>query len=668
VSTIDALSLPFATWQEGLLALATALQDSDHEKIIVSRLEVTAAQIGIGPLEVCALALLVPSRARFEPVAWPESHPDAIRLAAMVDADGKLTQTLSSIVDGLDRRRRSREEKVFSAFLATDRRRLLNDTIIGFAAAELSDVSQRLGEADPFSRLAGRLSLWFKQSHDYSRYGVALAEDGKAVTDLVRRATVKLDSNTDGRLKRLIEIWAGDVDIDMSVGSIEKIVSLVPFFEGSDNDHLDAVLAMEILGALANDLENLDIDTGKFISEVFRRFPKGLDDGRPTTSDLRTWLNGQSHGENRFRLVYDPCVFWSNVHADNADVLEPLLGTTLEQMKQGGHAVFPTGLLPMYGSLFKPESKMIDRLAREAPEAADLIRLLGADGDYNDMDGPYPPQCYWVGNFNPDAITFPDAIANAVQRGDHALCDMLIGCWLLFCTLYLRVPLPDLVGLARCITALPVDYRSSTYSALGVLKREAIEDVTLRRDVEAILSWLPLVDTAPPEDFKANMRDQFSPRLWDATDREEKESLVRAEMFFVRIRRLHPFEREKEPLDMMILNWSRVAERFLRRALASLGGPGGDGKPLGQLIGMTKKVLERGNDSWSLEEKRWLRFMPAALNELDQLDFVNKKGGKHLDGIDLTWEHVVNVHTGIHWALRTLLDAASSAATNAKSD
>lgn len=662
MATVDTLSLPFATWQEGLLALAAALQDPNREKIVVARLEATAAQIGIGPMEVCTLALLVPSRARFERVTWPEPHPDAVRLAAIADADGRLSQTLSSIVDGLGRRRKSREDKVFSAFPATDRRRLLNDTIIGFAAAELSDVSQRLGEADPFSRLAGRLSLWFKPSHDYSRYGIASAEDGKAVIDLVRRAVAKLDPDAAGRLKRLIDIWAGDVDVDMSVEAVKEIVSLAPLFEGSNSDRLDAVLTVEILGALADDLENLDIDTGQAISEVLRRLPKGVDDGRPATSDLRTWLKAQSDGENRFRLVYDPShVYWTNAHADNADVLEPLLATTLDQMRQGGHAVYPAGPLPLHGSLFKPGSRMMERLAEQAPEAADLFRLLGVDGDYNDMDGPYPPLCYWVGEHNPDTITFPEAVANAVQRDDHALCDMLIACWLLFCTLYLRVPLPNLVGLARCITALPADHRSSTYAALGVLKREAIEDA--RRDVDAILSWLPLVDTAPPEDFEANLRDQFSPRLWDAVDREEKESLLKAEMFFVRLRRLRQLEREKEPLDTMIVNWSRVAERFLRRAFASLGGSGGDGKPLGQLIGMTKKVLERGNDSWSLEEQNRLRFV---LNELDQLDHFNKKGGKHLDGIDLTWEHVVSLYPSIHWTLKTLLDAASSRASNAE--
>ncbi|MCC8950420.1 hypothetical protein H8A97_36455, partial [Bradyrhizobium sp. Arg62] len=120
----------------------------------------------------------------------------------------------------------------------------------------------------------------------------------------------------------------------------------------------------------------------------------------------------------------------------------------------------------------------------------------------------------------------------------------------------------------------------------------------------------------------------------------ETESLLKAEMFFVRMRRLRQLEREKEPLDTMIVNWSRVAERFLSRVLVGLGS-GGEGKPLGQLIGMAKKALERGSGSRNLEEENRLR---SVLNELDQLDILNKKGGKHLGGIDLNWEHVVSVY------------------------
>jgi hypothetical protein len=662
VATIDALTLPFSTWQEGLLALADALDDPNREKIIVARLEATAAQIGIGPKEVCALALLVPSRARFEPAIKHEPHPEAARLGAMMGES--LGKTLSDIADTMERHRQLRQERVFSAFPETDPRRLLIDTIVGFAAAELSDVSQRLGEADPFSRLAARMSLWFKQASDLSRYGIPYPHDGWPVIYLALRLAGKLDVKGCEKIQRLIQIWSGDVEVDRSDEGLEEIASLAPFLGGSNTDHLDALLALEIYGALAGDLDDLYSDALDALPNILEGLPRQLDDGRPRTADLQTWLNTPSHRKSRFRLIYDPSqAFWSAMHSDNADVLEPLLAHTLKQMSSGGHAIFVTGPLPIHGSLFNRDRKMMERLAEDAPEAADLFRLLGVDGDYNELDGPYSPQCYWVGDVNPDAITIPEAIENAAKRGDHALCDMLIGCWLLFCTLYQRAPLPDLVGLARCITALPADHRSSTYAVLGVLKREAVEDTRLRRDVDAVLSWLPLVDTAPPDDFEADMRDQFSPQLWNTIDDEEKQSLLKAEEFFVRVRRLGQLDREKEPLDTMIVGWSRVAEPVLRRVLFRVDGSGGQGKPLGQLIGMTKKAIERGNDSRSLEEKHRLRLLPAAMDVLDQLDLINKKGVKHLDGIHLTWEHVVNVHTGIHWALRTLLDAA---AANAK--
>jgi len=659
VATIDALTLPFVTWQEGLLALADALEDPDREKIIVARLEATAAQISIGPKQVCALALLVPSRARFKSAIKREPHREAARFAAMM-GDG-LGKTLSDIADGMERHRQLRQAKVFSAFPESDPRRLLIDTIIGFAAAELSDVSQRLREADPFLRLASRMSLWFKQSNDLSRYGIPFGHDGRPVIYLVRRLADKLDAKGYEKIQRLIQIWSGDVEVDRSDEGLEEIASLAPLPDGQITDYLDALLAMEIYGALVDDLDELYSDALDALPNILQGLSRRLDDGRPRTADLRLWLNTPLRQENRFRLIFDPShAFWSAMHSDNADVLEPLLAHTLKQISSGGHAIFVTGPLPIHGSLFNRDRKMMDRLAEDAPEAADLFRLLGVDGDYNELDGPHSPQSYWVGDSNPDAMTIPEAIGNAVKRGDHALCDMLIGCWLLFCTLYHRAPLPDLVGLARWINALPADHRSSTYAALGVLKREAVEDARLRRDVDAVLSWLPLVDTAPPDDFETELRDRFSPKLWNAIENEEKQSLLKAEEFFVRVRRLGHLDREKEPLDIMILGWSRVAEPFLRRILFKISGSSVPGKPLGQLIGMTKKALDRGNNSPSLEEKHRLRLLPAVLDLLDQLDLINKKGVKHLDGIHLTWEHVVNVHTGIHWALRTLLDASAA--------
>ena len=49
---------------------------------------------------------------------------------------------------------------------------------------------------------------------------------------------------------------------------------------------------------------------------------------------------------------------------------------------------------------------------------------------------------------------------------------------------------------------------------LGLLKREAVAIELIRRDMDALLSWLPLIDTAPPEDFEGFLRDLFSPQLW----------------------------------------------------------------------------------------------------------------------------------------------------------
>jgi hypothetical protein len=234
----------------------------------------------------------------------------------------------------------------------------------------------------------------------------------------------------------------------------------------------------------------------------------------------------------------------------------------------------------------------------------------------------------------------------------------LIGGWLLFCALHRREPLPDLVGLARLITRLPADHRSSTYAVLAVLKRESSEIAQLRRDVDGLLSWLPLIDTAPPEDFTAILSEAFSPRLWDAIEREHRSSLVEAETLFASIRRMRHSERGGQPIDAMIVRWSRVAEPILRRVLSALGSPA-EGRPLGQLIGTTKKIIDRDGVAWSPEHRERFRFLQVALHELDRLDLVNKKGVKHSDGLQLTWAHVVEIHTSIHWAMRTLLEAAT---------
>jgi hypothetical protein len=286
---------------------------------------------------------------------------------------------------------------------------------------------------------------------------------------------------------------------------------------------------LEICGALAEQIDSLDVATIEALFEVMESIHASLDDGRPATAVFRTWLGTSPERGERFRLAYDPSqVFYSAMFSEgNGEALEPLLTTTLNDIVQGGHSMFASGPLPVRGVLFGREGPLFEALSKQVPEAADLYLLLSADGDYGDSNGPFGEHWYWTGDdLSSHAVTFPKVIDRARDRGDHALCDMLIGCWTLFCTLFLKAPLPDLVGLSQRINALPTDYRSSVYAVLGLLKREAIAIEPIRRDMDALPSWLPVVDTAPPEDFEGLMRDLFSPRLWSLLDERGRRRLV----------------------------------------------------------------------------------------------------------------------------------------------
>jgi hypothetical protein len=182
-------------------------------------------------------------------------------------------------------------------------------------------------------------------------------------------------------------------------------------------------------------------------------FSRRLDDGRPATAVFRTWLGTWSESGERLRLAYDPSeAFWSAEFSElSGDALEPLLTTTLGDIAKGGHSIFAMGPLPVRGVLFGRDGPLFEALSKQAPEAADLYLLLSVDGDYDDSNGPFGEHWYWTGHRVPDAVIFPEVIDRARERDDHALCDMLIGSWTLFCTLFLQAPLPDLVGLAQRI-------------------------------------------------------------------------------------------------------------------------------------------------------------------------------------------------------------------------
>jgi hypothetical protein len=214
--SINSLPLPFASWQEGLLALTEGLSDPGREKIIVARLEATAAKKPVSPKDICALALLVPSRARFDRNTLPKHEPDPRAVALGRMAGDEFNKHMEEIGEAHDRIERARQEAGSAAFPEGDPRRLLMDTILGFPAALFADVSRRLGEADPFSRLARRLSLWFRPWLEFTRYGLPLAADGRAVALAVRRLVETLSGDGAKRFERLLAIWAGEVSLTAS--------------------------------------------------------------------------------------------------------------------------------------------------------------------------------------------------------------------------------------------------------------------------------------------------------------------------------------------------------------------------------------------------------------------------------------------------------------------
>jgi hypothetical protein len=408
------------------LALVDGLSDPEREKIIVARLELTAAKRPIGWKEICALALLVRSHARFDRETLPkheyEPDPTFVALGQKLGQNQELNKHIEEVLDAEDRIERARQEVVPAVFPEGDPRRWLKDTILGFPAALFADISRRLGETDPLSRLARRLSLWFKPYLDFTRYGLPRSADGRAVRDLVRRLVASISDDRGKGLQRLLAIWAGEVSLKADEESIHEIRSLLFQLSAPNAGGLDGVLGLEICGALAEEIDSLDVGTIEALFEVMKSIHASLDDGRPATAVFRTWLGTSSERGERFRLAYDPSqAFCSAMFSEgNGEALEPLLTTTLNDIAGGGHSIFATGPLPVRGVLFGRDGPLFEALSKQAPEAAGLYLLLSADGD---LKGPFGEHWYWTGNHVGPAVTFPEVIDRARERSDHALCD-----------------------------------------------------------------------------------------------------------------------------------------------------------------------------------------------------------------------------------------------------
>jgi hypothetical protein len=249
----DTLVAPFETWREGLLHLADALDSVDRTEIVVARLDATAQTTKITLDDICALALLAASSAHFDSSTLPkvEPHPDAVARSLIETAHSIGISEKPSII--LKKKRDQRGRAVDLAFPENDPRRLLRDTIFGFAAAELYDIAQRMGDADPFARISNRLSIWFRSTYDFRRYGLRIAENRSAIARLARKLAQSQQGEVADRLTGLIAIWAGDVPVIADKENIRRIFLQTSIPHAVSIGGLDNIVALEALAALSED-------------------------------------------------------------------------------------------------------------------------------------------------------------------------------------------------------------------------------------------------------------------------------------------------------------------------------------------------------------------------------------------------------------------------------
>jgi len=95
------------------------------------------------------------------------------------------------------------------------------------------------------------------------------------------------------------------VSLEADKESIDEILSLLREFPISAKGGLVRVVGLEICGALADEIDSLDVDTIEALFEAMKFIHAHLDDGRPATAVFRTWLGTWSERGERFRLAYD---------------------------------------------------------------------------------------------------------------------------------------------------------------------------------------------------------------------------------------------------------------------------------------------------------------------------------------------------------------------------
>ncbi len=684
---VETLDRPFETWRDGLLEVIPTLDDPERCAVFLARLRTTAQRIGVTSDDVAWLAALVPSTATAVDPAPPDASKAQAREAEAADGTNvvafgvepsgagspasrpstrdpgaEIYAALPGMASAQDKRLRS----ISDSFPAGDPRRLLAETVLGIAAAELADQSNALGQNDPFTRLAWRLSLWFSPSEDRSRFGQVL--DPKAATQ-VRELVLELANELAGpdapAEKAALRAWAGR--IAARPGTQFEWLAMARL-KGRDVSPVWSWLRTETRLALFDELPWQDDYAAALEAE--RKFdwddllwvPPGSDTETAAFADTLAEL-APTGSDSASCLLADVTPALSELRWAPADEIEPttmprLLRESLRLGSELGLSAFARGPLPL-------KRNLVPWLASQEPLLADLLDAIAVD-DWGDRLWSW--HMTWRSDLgerdHDELLTLHSLVTRAFEHGDIALCDIMLGCHLLMLGTPIRRPISDVSEVVRLIRMIPSEDRASVNAVLGRFRGQVEDNLPGSRHLRVLLSLLPPVPRPTAMSLAEEVEDWIGAKRWKLLDQHQQERLVAAEKSY-RLGR-DQIETEASLWRGVVVDLCAVAEKLLKQAAAGASQAAGVGVPkknamLGAVVGDMRSLNKRAVDqNWQTGAAP--RCFLVSVQHLSQLEECNNqnKPAKHMTGVEVGRPEATDVRLKMLFGglLHALIDAA----------
>jgi hypothetical protein len=190
-------------------------------------------------------------------------------------------------------------------------------------------------------------------------------------------------------------------------------------------------------------------------------------------------------------------------------------------------------------------------------------------------------------------------VTRALEHGDSALCDIMLGCHLLMLGTAIRRPLSDVGEVVRLIRMIPSEDRVSVNAVPGQFRGHVEDDLPGSRHLQVLLSLLPPVPRAKARSMAEALEDWIGTERWGLLDKQQQERLVSAERTYRPGR--DQTETEASLWRGVVVDLCAVAEKLLKQAAAGASQAAGVGVPnqnatLGTGIRNMKSLNKRAVD------------------------------------------------------------------------